>query len=164
MARIGKAVGATALVVAAVAAPLAVAQGTVWKCMDADGRSHYTNVKDEAKGPNCKIVSETKVSTVPAGKAPAAVSTPTPASFPRVDKDTQKSRDESRRKILQDELATEQRSLTDAKAKLAEQEAIRNGDERNYQKVLDRLKPFQDTVERHEKNISALQRELANLR
>lgn len=165
MARIGLALAATALgVLAAAVAPLAAAQGTVWKCIDADGRPHYTNVKEEAKGPNCKIVSESKVSTVPAGKAPAAVNTPTPASFPRVDADTQKSRDASRRKILEDELAAELKSLADAKAKLKEQEEVRNGDERNYQKVLDRLKPFQDTVERHEKNVAALQREIANLK
>jgi hypothetical protein len=165
MARIGKALAAAALgVLGAAVAPMAVAQGTVWKCADADGRPHYTNVKEEAKSPTCKVVSETKVSTVPAGKVPSAVSTATPASFPRVDKDTQKSRDDSRRKILEDELANEMRGLSEARSRLAEQEAVRNGDEKNYQKVLDRLKPFQETVDRHEKNVSALQREIANLR
>jgi len=152
-----------ALAVTALAAmPLAHAQSTVWKCVDGEGRSHYTNVKEEAKGTGCRIVSEGKVSTVPAAKLAAA--TPTPATFPKVDKDTQKTRDDGRRKILEDELATENRSLDEAKAKLAEQEAIRNGDEKNYQKVLDRLKPFQDTVDRHERNIAALQRELSALR
>jgi septal ring factor EnvC (AmiA/AmiB activator) len=153
-----------AFAIAALAAtPLAFAQSTVWKCVDADGRSHYTNVKEETKGTGCKVVSESKVSTVPATKL-ANTAIPTPTNFPKVDKDTQKARDDGRRKILEDELAAETRNLEDAKSKLAEQEAIRNGDEKNYQKVLDRLKPLQDTVERHEKNVAALQKEIGNLR
>ena len=88
----------------------------------------------------------------------------TPPNFPRVDKDTQKSRDDGRRRILEDELTTEEKGLSDAKSKLAEQEGVRNGDEKNYQRVLDRLKPYQEAVERHERNVSALKRELAALR
>ena len=78
---------------------------------------------------------------------------PHAANFPRVDKDTQKSRDDGRRRILEDELFSEEKGLSDAKAKLAEQEAVRNGDEKNYQRVLDRLKPYQEAVDRHERNM-----------
>jgi hypothetical protein len=161
MARIRQAVAATALgMLAAVAAPLAAAQGTVWRCTDDDGRPHYTNLKDEAKGASCKVVSETKVSTVPASQLltprQTAAATPTPANFPRVDANTQKSRDESRRKILEDELATEQRSLTDARAKLAEPATAAAGEAAR--------KPLLETVDRHERNVSALQREIANLK
>ncbi len=53
--------------------------------------------------------------------------------------------------------------LADARKKLSEQESIRTGDEKNYSKVLDRLKPYQDTVEVHQKNVEALKRELNNL-
>ncbi len=53
--------------------------------------------------------------------------------------------------------------LADARKKLAEQEAIRTGDEKNYARVLERLKPFRDSVEVHEKNVEALKREIANL-
>ena len=52
---------------------------------------------------------------------------------------TQKSRDGDRRRILEQELSNEQRSLEQAKRTLAEQETVRNGDEKNYQKVIDRL-------------------------
>ena len=61
------------------------------------------------------------------------------------------------------ELSQEEAMLSDAKKRLAEQEAIRTGDEKNYAKVLDRIKPFKDTVEVHEKNVEALKRELNNL-
>jgi hypothetical protein len=162
MARLTHTLAAAALgAMAAVASPLAAAQNTVWKCTDADGRPHYTNVKEEAKAPNCRVVAESKVSTVPANAFPTATAaaarpnaaaTPTPANFPRVDAGTQKARDESRRKSLEDELAAEQRSLSDARAKLADQ-----GDAAQR-------KPLQESVERHERNVAALQRELSNLK
>ena len=138
--------------------------GTVWRCTEPDNRAHYTNIKKETEGKQCIVVTrEVSVVSAPA-PAPRAAATPTPPNFPRVDKDTQKSRDDGRRRILEDELTTEQKGLSDAKAKLAEQEGARNADERNYQRVLDRLKPYQEAVERHERNVSALQRELAALR
>ena len=49
-------------------------------------------------------------------------------------------------------------------AALAEQESIRSGDERNYARVLERLKPYQDEVGRHQKNVDALRAELNQLR
>ena len=39
---------------------------------------------------------------------------------------------------------------------------MRSGDERNYARVEERLKPFQEAVESHQKNIEALRREIAN--
>jgi hypothetical protein len=153
-------------------APASFAQGTVWRCAESDGRPHYTNIKKDTEGKTCQVVTK-EVSVVPAGPAgalPAARSsapqaaTATPSNFPRVDRETQRSRDDNRRRILEDELATEEKSLTDAKSKLTEQESMRHGDEKNYQRVLDRLKPYQEAVERHERNVSALKRELANLR
>jgi hypothetical protein len=140
--------------------------GTVWRCVEQDHRAHYTNIKKETEGKQCIIVTrEVSVVSAPAAvPAQRAAATPTPSNFPRVDKDTQKSRDDGRRRILEDELTTEEKGLSDARAKLSEQEAVRNADEKNYQRVLDRLKPYQDAVERHERNVSALKRELAALR
>ncbi len=161
MARIEQTVAAAAVVaLTALVAPMASAQNTVWRCTDEGGRPHYTNVKDEATSTSCKVVSEAKVSTVPATQLmtprQTAAATPTPSSFPRVDANTQKARDDSRRKILEDELATEQRSLTDARTKLAEPSTASAGDAVR--------KPLVDTVERHERNVAALQREIANLK
>jgi hypothetical protein len=165
------------LLAAFVAAP-ALAQDTVWRCSEGDGRQHYTNIKKETEGKNCQVVTK-EVSVVPAPAAAgtrypvpgpvapqgtAATATTTPPGFPRVDRDTQRARDESRRKILQDELATEEKSLADARAKLTEQESVRHGDERNYQRVLDRLKPYQEAVERHERNVAALRKEILAIR
>ena len=159
MARLpGYAVATLALLVT----PLALGQqSTVWRCF-VDGRSQYTNIKKETIGRECTVVSR-EVSVVHSGPAPLAKQDARPADFPRVDPETQRRRDETRRKILENELQAEQKSLADAKVKLAEQESIRNGDERNYQKVVDRLMPYQETVDRHERNVMALQKELTRL-
>jgi len=143
----------------------AQAQGTVWKCVEADGRAHYTNIKKETDGKQCTVVTkEVSVVSPPTPPSRSAASEKASSGFPKVDRDTQKARDDGRRRLLEDELTTEEKGLIDAKAKLAAQEAVRYGDEKNYQRVLDRLKPYQDAVERHERNIAALRKELAGLR
>lgn len=81
----------------------------------------------------------------------------------RVEPTVQRKRDEDRRKILEEELAREQKALEEAKKVLADQQAQRAGEERNYARVQERVKPFQDTVTMHEKNISSIQQELAHL-
>ncbi len=128
--------------------------------MDANGHPTYTNMKEETRGKKCTVVMR-EISVVPSNPRPAA-GAPSPAGFPKVDAATQKSRDDERRKILGDELGAEEKALAKAKQDLAQQESVRNGNERNYQKVLDRLQPYKDEVERHEKNIQALNKELNN--
>jgi len=54
--------------------------------------------------------------------------------------------------------------LQEARRQLEEQESVRLGNERNYQRYLDRVQPFREAVETHERNVQALQRELNNLR
>jgi hypothetical protein len=142
------------------AVPMAWAD--VYKCVDEDGHVTYTNARPSPRAKSkCTALSrDQRVSTVPG----RASNTPSPASFPKVSGDAQKARDNDRRKILEQELATEQKSLDQAKKELAEQEAIRTGDERNYQRVLDRLQPYKDKVALHERNIEALKKEIGNLR
>ena len=132
----------------------------VYKCVDDDGHVTYTNTKPSAKAKCSALSRDQRVSTVPG----RATGTPSPAGFPKVDGDTQKARDNDRRKILEQELATEQKNLDQAKKELAEQEAVRTGDERNYQRVIERLQPFKDKVALHERNIEALKKEIGNLK
>lgn len=90
--------------------------------------------------------------------------TPTPPSFPKVDANTQQQRDLDRRRILEQELASEDRLLAQARKELAEQESQRLGNERNYQRVLERLDPFKKRVKLHEDNVASLKRELAAIK
>lgn len=150
------------LLAAISAATLALpAAADIFKCVDDDGHVTYAN----AGGKGCKKLSAERVTTVPAAKAPAgAAATGAGNGFPKVDPAEQRSRDGDRRRILESELDTEQQALDKARKELADQEEIRVGGERNYQRVLDRLKPFQDQVALHERNIEAIRKELSNLR
>jgi chromosome segregation ATPase len=141
----------TGWVFLALAAPCGHAYSEVYKCPDASGRPTYTNVKRDTVGKKCTVVSK-EVQVVPS-QAPNR-----DKSAPTVD------RNQNRRKILESELQNEQQLLGDAQQKLTEQESIRNGDERNYARVQDRLKPYQDAVEQHTKNIAQLRDELGRLR
>lgn len=140
------------------------ARADTFKCRDANGHVTYTNMKEETRGKNCTLVMR-EISVVPSNpRAPATAEDRSPAGFPKVDAATQKSRDVKRREILQEELSGEEKALAKAKEDLTQQESVRNGNERNYQKVLDRLQPYKDEVERHQKNIEALNKELGNAR
>ena len=143
--------------------PLLAASATAaetCKYVDKEGRITYSNVP--IKG--ARKVSCFQPPQTPEASGPSS-SEPSPRTDPRrVDGNTQRARDDERRRILESELATEQAQLAQAQAALTEQESIRQGDERNYARVLERLKPFQEAVAQHEKNISSIKQELANLR
>jgi len=135
------------------------AHADIWECVDESGNKRFTNIRSEAKG--CRMLHVSPPNTVPATKPQARA---TPPGFPRVDGETQKQRDIDRRKILEQELANEQKLLEQARNELAVQDSMRLGSERNYQRVLDRLEPYQRKVKLHEDNIANLRRELAGSR
>ncbi len=143
------------------------AQNATYKCVDPGGRPTYTNVKEEMAGKKCTVVSR-EVSVVPAQQIalPAkAASGTAKAAGERVDANTQRGRDDTRRKILQEELDSAEKRLSESRRKLAEQDSVRSMEEKlNPQRALDRLKPHQDEVERQEQNVASLKRELSNLR
>jgi hypothetical protein len=154
--------------VAALSAAVVHAQSVTYRCLDASGRSTYTNVKEEMTGKKCTVVSR-EVSVVPAQQfAPVPTKGEKSAakgSGERVDATTQRNRDETRRKILQEELDSAEKRLTDARQKLTEQDAIRTPEEKvDPRRAMERLKPYQQEVERQEQNIASLKRELSNLR
>lgn len=132
----------------------------IYKCVEPNGRPLYTSDKRETLGKKCELVSR-EVNIVPAQKA--APRAATPGSFPKESAADRASAKGRQREILEKELATEEQLLAKARKQLAEQEAARTGDERNYARVLERLQPYKDSVETHEKNVAALRRELANL-
>ena len=142
------------------------AQAEIYECVDGSGNKRFTNVKAEAAG--CKPMNLPSVSAVPAPKPAAAKAgearSGAPESFPKVDPSTQAQRDAGRRKILEQELASEEQLLDQAKKELAEQEATRLGNERNYQRVLERLEPYKKKVALHESNIANLRKEMSSLR
>ncbi len=147
------AVLAAALVLAfgAGAAQAQKAAGGLYKCADADGNITYTNT-GSVKG--CKRIETEPLNTVSMPR------TPSPKGGAKVDTAAQRSRDTDRRRILQDELDAEQKKLADLKQQFNNGEPERQGDERNYQKYLDRTEKLKDDVARSEANVNSLKREL----
>ena len=136
--------------------PVAV-EGSTYKCYTQSGAYSYFNVPTgDSRGgePPPRRASQ---------PSSTASSTPTPSGFPRIDPAVQRSRDDMRRKVLGDELATEERLLAEAKAAygngapppLPEEQA----DSGKYQQRIARLR---QSVQLHERNIEALRKELGN--
>ncbi len=172
------------------ACALPVHADVMYQCVDDDGHKSFSNIKPAAKGPKCTAMNFPDAPASPAAKS-AAVKAPTPASFPKVDEGAQKARDNDRRRILEGELAAEKKELEKAKAELAAQDESALPEERiatsqscttavgkdgkptkvctttpggiNQAKVDERLQPYKDKVALHERNIEAIQKELARL-
>ena len=141
------------------AAPLAQAQ--IYRCESPDGTPLFQN----APGKNCKALDLPSLNTVPSVRTPASGQRTTtanaaPSDFPRVDAAAQRNRDSDRRRILEDELSREQSRLEDFRKEFNNGEPERLGNERNYQKYLDRVAELKAAIERNEKDIAGLKREL----
>jgi hypothetical protein len=161
-----------ALAIAAMlAAPgVAQAQSTVYKCVDEQGRVEFTDTARRGckaldlpgliPAPARRPAAPAPQQGTPAPRAPAA----TPANFPRVDTSAQKVRDNDRRDILNDELRSEEKRLADLRRDFNNGEPERQGNERNYAKYQERVAQMRDDLNRTERNIEALKREIGNLR
>ena len=149
--------------------PAAANNHILYECNDANGARQFTNIPTNPRA--CKVLnigplgapSPPPPSTARAPAAPAP-KIATPSSFPRVDRQLQQQRDSDRRRILEQELESEERLLAQAKKELAEQEAVRLGSERNYQRTLERVDPFQKRVKLHEDNVANLRKEISKIR
>lgn len=146
-------------------APAAAPQGGgggsgVFRCVDADGKTEYRNVGD-TKG--CKRIETDAINTVPFPRA-ATAPRPDARSGGRVDAGAQRGRDNDRRRILEDELSGEEKRLTELRQEFNNGEPERRGDERNYQRYLDRVEKLKADISRSEANIESLRRELGPVR
>ena len=159
------------LLLVAVVFPARAGNHILYECTDASGAKQFTNIPANPKA--CKVLNVSPAS----GPAPVTAQPPaagngktksppvaTPSSFPRVDRALQRERDNDRRRILETELGTEERLLDQAKKELAEQESVRGADEKNYQRVLERVEPFRKKVRQHEDNVANLRREISKMR
>ncbi|GAC1414260.1 MAG: hypothetical protein NVSMB6_16390 [Burkholderiaceae bacterium] len=164
------------LLLSSVAFPVipAFAESEIFLCDDGHGSKEYKNT-GATKG--CKKIDLPGITTIPglprkpatltASARSSSLSTQTsssPSDFPRVDSTVQKTRDNDRKQILQDEMRTEEQKLSDLRKEFNNGEPERRGDERNYAKYQERVATLKNELTRTEKNIDALKRELSNLR
>ena len=98
-------------------------------------------------------------------KSGSRANSPTPAGFPKIDADTQRGRDGLRRKVLSDELDTEEKLLVESRVAYGDGAPPPLPDEqKDAQKYANRLAKLRQAVSLHEKNIEALRKELAALK
>jgi len=86
-----------------------VVEGRTYRCNTASGAAAYFNVPGAADAPPPDT----------ARRASGGVATPSPAGFPKVDTATQRGRDDMRRKVLGEELASEEKLLAEARVAYA---------------------------------------------
>jgi hypothetical protein len=89
---------------------------------------------------------------------------PTPANFPRVDNATQRERDDVRKRVLREELATEVRLLNESETILKQGSTPLPDETVTSPKYIDRIARLRQTVDNHTKNVQALNRELERVR
>jgi hypothetical protein len=137
----------------------------VYLCTGPNGVPEYRN-SGNTKG--CKKLTLPDVVTVPGTRSPrsagAAQAPADTGGFPRVDNATQKNRDGERRRVLEAELADEERKLQGLQAEYNNGQPERQGNERNYQKYLDRTAQLKSDIERSQANVASIRRELGNLK
>lgn len=133
--------------------PVRVAGSDTWKCATRTGAQAFFNVPEASSEP----------AAPPKSTVTRSVAVPSPAGFPRIDSGTQKSRDDLRRKVLQDELASEEKLLADAKKAWGDGAPPPLPEERaNAPAYADRLARLRQAVQLHERNVAALKREIGS--
>lgn len=148
-----------------------VAVADIYKYVDENGRVTYSNVP--MKG--AKKLDLEPLTSVPMPKPRPKVNgnggaatneSATPAEFPKVDAETQKKRDLTRRGILEDELRSEEKAAADARRAYEEgSQTLKVGEEsRSSPKYIERMSKLKDAVTTRESNVQALRKELANLK
>ena len=115
----------------------------------------------EAKDKGCKVLEGAPVTVIQGPKARAGAPAASGPAGSRIDPAEQRERDNDARRILEVELKREEERLAAMKAEYNNGEPERQGNERNYQKYLDRVAEMKAAIARKESDISALKRELA---
>lgn len=143
--------------------------GQVYKCEGQDGVIEYSNSPATlGSGKRCQVMQIAPVTSVPAPNLPAVkqsgrstgTSSAAVSAFPKVDMKTQKVRDQERISILEEELRKEERHLGELRKEYNNGEPERQGNERNYQKYLDRVQRLKDQIASAQANLVIIRREL----
>lgn len=155
------ALGASALLPARAQAPSSV----VYRCPGNLYTSELTAKQAEERG--CRTIEGAPI-TVIQGTRPRTGTPVPPASGPRpadskIDPAAQRARDSDSRRILEAELKKEEDQLAQLQKEFNGGEPERRGDEKNYQKYLDRTAELKAAIARKENDVSALRRELGKL-
>ena len=139
-----------------------LAQG-VYLCSQPNGTREYRNTGDTR---GCRKLELEAISTIPSTSSSSSQAKfdASGAAFPKIESQVQKRRDQDRMQILLDEVRTEEGKLAELKKEFQNGEPERQGGERNYAKYQDRVAMMKEEMQRTEKNIEALRREISQLK
>ncbi len=131
---------------------------TMYRCPG----NQYNNTLSakDAKDKGCKTIEGAPITVIQSVKPRAPSPSAGPASA-RVDPVDQRARDNDARRILESELKREEDRLSQMKGEFNNGEPERQGNEKNYQKYLDRVADLKSAIGRKESDITALKRELS---
>ena len=150
----------------------ALAQGAVYRCPGNPVLYTDSLSAKDARDKGCRTLEGAPITVIQAPKprpanatANAGTTPPAVASAPadRISPVIQRARDSDRRAILESEMRRDEQTLADLKREFNGGEPERRGDERNYQKYLDRVAELRAAIDRKESDVAALKRELAKL-
>ena len=158
----------------AIHADAALAQGgTVYRCPGNPVLYTDSLSSKEARDKGCKTLDGAPITVIQSQKPRASANSAAAASgssiaggplpTERISPVLQRARDSDRRAILESEVQRDEQTLADMKREFNGGEPERRGDERNYQKYLDRVGDLKAGIARKESDLAALKRELAKL-
>ncbi len=149
----------------------AQAQSTVYRCPGPPVLYTDALSPKEAQDKGCRSIEGTPITVLqaPARTRPNASAAAGGADAARgsldgrVDPNQQKARDGERRRVLEAELREAEDRLASLQREYAGGAGERRGDERNYQKYLDRMAELKASIVRQETDVQALKREISKL-
>jgi hypothetical protein len=127
----------------------------------------------EAISRGCRTLEGSPITVIqsPSPKPRPAAAAPAPSTGPsasrpdtRINPDEQRARDTDAKRILEAELSKEEERLGQLKKEFNNGEPERQGDERNYQKYLDRVAEMRSAIARKEADIAAIKREIGKIK
>ena len=137
----------------------------MYRCPGNDYKNTITAKEAEKLG--CKRIEGAPVTVIQMTKprpSTAAVQAASGSSGgARVDPVAQRARDSDARRILEGELRSEEEKLAVMQKEFNNGQPERQGDEKNFQKYLDRVSDMRAAIARKQTDIAALQREIKKL-
>lgn len=143
-------------------------QGVVYKCPGNPVLYTDALTPEQARARGCTTIEGAPITIVQSVRRPVPPAAPAsgvaaPRPGERIDPGVQRERDNDARRILSEELAREESRLAELRREYNDGQPERRGDERNYQRYLERVAEMKAGIARKEADIAALKRELAKL-
>jgi hypothetical protein len=136
--------------------------GTVtYRCPGNDYKNTISAKEAEKLG--CKKLEGNPITVIQGARPRGPVPATAGSSTARVDPSAQRARDSDARRILEQELRSEEDRLAALKKDYNNGQPERTGDERNYQRYVDRVGEMSAAIARKEADIAAIRREIQKL-